>query len=365
MTVDPALLLAGPRGRRLCLEFVRGLHGDTHGADQLGEAIFFAAFDLDPGRGTSRVIARTDEDQYTPPHHSPEEIARLLAVVPLPDPDELAVLSTLVATVDSARYWQEPDGEDVLAAAPELREPLARISILLANSPHSAWWATPLAQDTQWAVDFEGVPAAQGITRTASETLERWHAAQVDEEVAAKRERPADPRAARSGTWWSKPPTDLTRTTRSLNARGPAGLWLVEDNRGWDHATVRQIHVPAGARVFEIDSPDALAHLCQRFPLDITASRRHDWYRTTARNGRWVIPDWARVARNFDAVHLTVAGYLSSAGLAVPVENDQMTVLAGWDPDQTFWLKDVVQDEPAVHAWGYDQDEGWTVSAAR
>ena len=365
MTVDPALLLAGPRGRRLCLEFVRGLHGDTQEVNQLGQAIFFAAYDLDPGQGTSRVLATTGDDQSSPPPHSAEEIARLLAVVPFADPAEDAVVSTLVATVNSARYWQAPDGEDVLAAAPELREPLARISILLANSPHSAWWATPLAQDTQWAVEFEGVPAAQGITRTASEILERWHAAQVDEEVAARRERPADPRAAWSGTWWSRPPTGLTRTTRSLNTGGPAGLWLVEDSMGWDRATVRQLHVPADMRVFEIDSPDALAYLCRRFPLDVTASRRHDWYRTTARNGRWLIPDWERVAQNFDAVHLTVGGYLSTAGLAVPVENDLMTVLAGWDPDQTFWLTDVAQDESVVHAWGYEQVEGWTVAAAR
>ena len=365
MTVDPALLLDGPRGRRLCLEFVRGLDVDAREADELGRSIFYAAFDLDPGRGTSRILATIDGDQYSPPPQSPETIARLLAVVPLADPDEHAVLSTLVATVDSARYWQEPDGEDALAAAPELRELLSRISSLLANSPHSAWWATPLAPETQWEVGFEGIPAGQRITKTASETLERWHAAQVDEEVAAQRERPADPRAAWSGNWWSKPPTGLTRTTRALNSRGPAGLWLVEDSMGWDHATVRQIHVPADGRVFEIDSPDALAHLCRLFPLDVTASRRHDWYRATARNGRWVIPDWAQVAQNFDAVHLTVAGYLSTAGLAVPVENDQMTVLAGWDPDQTFWLKDVAQVESAVQAWGYDQDEGWTLSATR
>lgn len=133
---------------------------------------------------------------------------------------------------------------------------------------------------------------------------------------------------------------------------------------GWDQATVRQIHVPPDARVCEIDSPESWADLCRRFPLDVTASRRHDWYRTTARNGRWVIPDWAQVARNFDAVHLTVAGYLSTAGLPVPVEHDLMTVLAGWNPDQTFWLTDVPH-ESAHRAWRYDQDEGWTLSAAR
>ena len=365
MTADPALLLAGPRGRRLCLEFARRHSVDTHDGAQLGEAIFYAAHDLDRGRGASTVLVSSGVDQHSLPKQSPEDIARLLAVVPLTEPDEHALLSTLVATVNNARYWQEPDGEDVLAATPELRVPLARISAVLANLPHSAWWATPLARDTQWAVEFEPIPAGQGITRTASETLQRWYAAQVDEEVAAKRERPFDPRAALSGTWWSKPPTGLTRSTRSLDARGPAGLWLVEDNMGWDHATVRQLHVPEGARVFEIDSPGAWAHLCRRFPLDVTASRRHDWYRTTARNGRWVIPDWAQAAQNFDAVHLTVGGYLSTAGLAVPVENDLMTVLAGWDPDQTIWLTDVAQDESTLQAWEYDQGEGWTLSAAR
>ena len=29
-----------------------------------------------------------------------------------------------------------------------------------------------------------------------------------------------------------------------------------------------------------------------------------------------------------------------------------MTVLAGWDPDQTFWHTDVAQDESVVQAWG-------------
>ena len=128
---------------------------------------------------------------------------------------------------------------------------------------------------------------------------------------------------------------------------------------------MRQINVPPDARVFEIDSPDAWANLCRRFPLNVTASRRHDWYRTTSRVGRWVIPDWVEVARNFDAVHLTVAGYLSTAGLAVPVEDDLMTVLAGWDPDQTFWLTEIAQNEAAHQTWAFDQDEGWTLSAAR
>ncbi|GAA3360002.1 hypothetical protein [Saccharopolyspora gregorii] len=33
-----------------------------------------------------------------------------------------------------------------------------------------------------------------------------------------------------------------------------------------------------------------------------------------------------------------VAGYLTTAGLAVPVDEGRASVLAGWDPDATCWL---------------------------
>ncbi len=55
------------------------------------------------------------------------------------------------------------------------------------------------------------------------------------------------------------------------------------------------------------------AHLCRTYPLDVTNSRRHDWYRVTGRGGRWLLPDWSRVADDWDAVHLSGWGYLTAA----------------------------------------------------
>jgi hypothetical protein len=58
-----------------------------------------------------------------------------------------------------------------------------------------------------------------------------------------------------------------------------------------------------------------------------------------------VVPDWAAVAERYDAVHLTYAGYLSSAGLAIPVEDpaddSARSLIAGWNPDATYWLTDL------------------------
>lgn len=62
------------------------------------------------------------------------------------------------------------------------------------------------------------------------------------------------------------------------------------------------------------------------------------WRETTGRDGRWWLPDWPAVAEDFDAVHVTVVGYLATAGWAVPTA-DGATVLAGWGPGRTCWLR--------------------------
>lgn len=157
--------------------------------------------------------------------------------------------------------------------------------------------------------------------------------------------------------WWSNPPVSLPRTTRTRGDLGPVGLWLVEDSLGWEHATVAPVAVPDGARVLEIDGPDAWAGLCRRHPLPVTASRRHDWYRTTGRfDVAWVQPDWAAVAEEADAVHLTVAGYLTTAGRAIPVADGVACVLAGWDPDATYWLTTEPTATGPARKWSFDRD---------
>jgi hypothetical protein len=359
MAMDPAELLAGPRGRRLCLEFLlRSYDGPVEPGDRVREAIFYAAYELDHGRGSSRVLLTAGAGEWTVPPHSPADVARLLEGAPIRDVEEENLLVSLAATVDSARYWQEPDGEDVLAESPDLQAPLARVAAAILDSPHASWWAMPAAGVEQWTVAFSGLPLPRAASAGRVEDIvDRWRADQVAEEVTAERERPSDPAANWSGTWWSRPPGDLVRTTRRLPGRGPVGLRLVEDAMGWESATVERVSPAPGARVLEIDGPAAWADLCGRFPLEVTAARRHDWYRATGRDGRWVVPDWSRVARHVDAVHLSMEGYLTTAGRAVPVGDGWASVLAGWDPDHTFWLSELRRDPASRRTWRYDRDD--------
>jgi hypothetical protein len=358
MDVDTAALTAGPRGRRLCLEYAC-----TAFRDDVAGAVMRAAYLLDPGRGASRVMTSSSGDgpALATDVPSPADVAALLARRPLPPVGARELLGVLADAVDSAMYWQEPDGEDILAAAPEMGDAIAGVAAHIAASEHVRWWTAPVALPGQETVrrEYEG-PEPGG---DPAGELARWRAATLRDEARIRAERPRDPDVAWNGEWWSTPPQTLTGTTRRLGAYGPAGLWLVEDGIGPEHATTRAVAVPAGARVYEIDGPAAWAALCRAYPLDVTAARDDDWSRVTGRSGAWTIPDWSRVAVAYDAVHLTVAGYLAAAGTPIAVDDTAAGVIAGWNPDETYWLTSVPASASAAETWALDDDLGWIATA--
>ncbi|WP_409484898.1 hypothetical protein [Arsenicicoccus dermatophilus] len=46
-------------------------------------------------------------------------------------------------------------------------------------------------------------------------------------------------------------------------------------------------------------------------------------------------------------MHLTIWAYLTTAGRVLHLDEDTATMMAGWDPDETWWLTDVeVAAEP-------------------
>ncbi|MDN3495542.1 hypothetical protein QL996_06355 [Planococcus sp. APC 4015] len=329
MSLDPAVLLAGPRGRGLCLAYAFAC-ADPESSAQLGWAIRGRE-----GHGTSALSCVGDPppQPYVPPVVTDEEAASVLEAVTLADPSTASLRDALADSVDHAMYWQPPGGSDLLAAESVMRAPLARIAAVICASPHAQWWATGVPHDDQWVVSWDGEGGSPDDPRAV---LTRWRDAVAADESRLAAEHRADPRDW-SGEWWSKPPSDLVHSTRSLAGDGPAGLWFVEDSSGWTSAVATPV-LAASAHVFEVDGPHAWADLCRRHPLDVTASRRHDWFRATGRDGEWTQPDWSSVAEEFDGVHVTVSGYLSAATRAIDVGDGRASVLAGWAPDETFWF---------------------------
>lgn len=358
--ITPDALLAGPRGRRMLLEYALASEGEVMMDDleaSLRRAVSDASRALDPNPGTMLVARRwwwqRRRARRTPctPALSPEDVVLRLRRLPLAEPSPERVRAALMQAVDMARYWQEPDGDDALAALLPVQRELRRVAEHL--SPHAQWWSTGIDRDAQrlvrWDDDRRATP-----TSAVAERLRAWREDITAAEIRADVNHQLDPGVNRSGEWWSMPRADLLSTTRALTDESPAGLWFVEDSFYGERATVHHARVPADLVVYEIDGPAAWAALCQRFPLPVTAQKRGDWYRTTGRVGRWVMPDWARVAEHYDGVHLTVAAYVEAAGTAIAVDDETASVIAGWNADETYWFTDDLAIDTDSETWTLD-----------
>ena len=67
------------------------------------------------------------------------------------------------------------------------------------------------------------------------------------------------------------------------------------------------------------------------------------------RTGGHLLPDWAAVAEEWDGVHLTWAGFLTSEGRVWDLEGGAVTMLRYWASERTLWLADVFgEPEPSA-----------------
>jgi hypothetical protein len=240
------------------------------------------------------------------------------------------------------------------AAAPYLAdavESLLPVADALARAPGAQWWWEPPNRGSQRWLGGAGQPA-RGAALTAA--LRARADADAEEEDRTARDRPWPPNqdSVYSGTWWSPPLGGGVFTSA-----GPVGpLPAVEagcepDSAGEERFEVWAVGISLEARIWNITGPDDWTRLVTRYPRDVTASRRHDWFAFTGRDGRWLLPDWPRAASDWDGVHLSVAGYISASGPAIPAGEDAATVLAGWGPDETLWLNDVFTSVDRVGTW--------------
>jgi len=294
-TPDSAELLAGPRGRRLCWELLdaRPLPFRVRGPEAAAlvqRAVERAVTELSSGDGPRPVKLR----------------------------------EALRRSVDAAMYWQPPDDDDYSLREADLKASLTPVAEALLNAPPTNWWTTPIAFEDQRYTQFLSNDEEAGPPRLsgAVERLRAWRAAQERRNADCRKIRegldpqvPAEDFEITTGTWWSTPNRwDVPMTTRELPDTGPVGLWLIEDSPGWDLAACWPVAPERPVRVFEINGPQSWADLVRRHALDVTDSRQPDWKRTTGRVGSWLIPDWSSVVPEFDAVHVTVYGYLTTAG---------------------------------------------------
>ncbi|WP_135848797.1 hypothetical protein [Serinibacter arcticus] len=361
-------------GELVSVRAVRGWHASQPA--QAGVSLVMIGFP--PGTSKAEKAAATAQAR-TPRAHEDlaADVAALARVGGGVPPNRAALVSAVHASVSANMPWQQPDGDDVLLADPLITQSLRPVADRVAASPTAGSWTRPLDLARQrlnlnpgWADAppvMQDVDVARGLTGLTA-WAQQWRESTERSERRAQTDRPTDVAAPTGGDWWSTPqawvepeapgPRHAPTTTPPLpgldHPLGGTEMVWQEDEGGWEDTLLVPVAPIRPPRVFEVTGPSAWADLVRRFPLEVTASRRHDWYRHTGRDGAWAIPDWLAVREEYDAVHVTVAGYLATAGLAVEVGDGVASVLAGWSPDSAAWLTDILVESGPRERWRRD-----------
>ena len=121
-----------------------------------------------------------------------------------------------------------------------------------------------------------------------------------------------------------KPTLALWTSTRLGNSLGSWIHYLRwgEDRRQSPYHPWR-LEVCPTARVYEIHEPEAWHSLCLAFPL--------------YKDDNHIVPDWEKVARMWDGVHLSVGGLLATEQVYRSTPRGR-TQLSGWGVESTVWL---------------------------
>lgn len=251
---------------------------------------------------------------------------------------ETALYETLVFTTGSASYWG--DDEDRQLYEPESSRAL-RAGYELLNDSSSLFWRSDfdergqvvawLAEDTNRTT--EGVVAAVEL----STWVERLRV----EEKAFSLSATDMSLSHQGGAWWSTPlDTKLTRSLSATAMQSPDFRLAREDAASSRIVESHLFSVPAHSRVLNVADLHVWRSVVDSYPLEVTASRRGNYWRQFGMRCRWLVPDWEKVSQDFDAVFISNASYLMACGIPQELSPDYRTVMAGFNPGETIWLTD-------------------------
>ena len=134
--------------------------------------------------------------------------------------------------------------------------------------------------------------------------------------------------------WWSHP-----NTLPSFQANSESLSGFAFDDAIIQPTLMAKLEVPTAAKIYEIHDAQSWLSLVDRFPTEAKILHLDNWRFSEDPDLESVwIPDWQRVADEFDGVYLTPAAYLGVSYSFIEMEDGREAFLSGWSPGATFWL---------------------------
>lgn len=235
----------------------------------------------------------------------------------LADPTVACQLATLA--VRSMSPWSTTDpAASVRTRALALVRRLDDLVEAVITDPRNAWWDGPLDRSSQLMLGDETDDPMVVTVPTGPATDWEIYGQKPETNVWTSSQLSADP-------VWSTAHAEMDCGTSDWAPTFP----------------LRQVRleVSADARVYEVHSPEDWRALTEQYgDLTRTGLDSNLWDCAGIEHGP--APTWSAVAKDWDAVHLSLAGLLT--GLYVPEVVDSITTtLWAWDWESTRWLRSV------------------------
>ena len=248
------------------------------------------------------------------------------------------------------RLLESPLGRTFLAScaasglrASELNDPLVTSQVMGYSLADVSVWAGPSHHDRVFTQLERLLPAIRSWAErhATPDITERWFpsgelASQVWIPKQQEELRPAQPVIPdREPTNWERYAQKPAWGLYTSSAFGSLSTFMVIASHSM--GDLGPIHFPAprylltpsaDARIFRVNKADDWLHLCVTYPAPEPGGL---FYNRLA-------PDFAKVAAEWDAVHLSFGGLLASDQV-VRSSGGSSTELLGWDAELTVWLR--------------------------
>ncbi len=203
------------------------------------------------------------------------------------------------------------DHDEVAAGALERGKELGAFPNTILEHPATAWWFDPLDLAHQVWIGHEGKLPITSTWDKPGSPPDRW-------EVYAQK------------------PTGLQYTSTLVG--GLTSLFVAYDNGTCDLVIwptplpCWDLQIQSDVNVYEIQGPEDWHELCLRYPAAGTNAQ--------GRNDGRLTPDWGAAATDWNAVHLSLGGLVTS--LQVRNESPEgWSMLTFQDSETTYWLNNV------------------------
>jgi hypothetical protein len=284
------------------------------------------------------MLGRVPDEYATPlPSSDPASVAQGADWAAELSFGELVKLAVIAHNLTGS-YWDHDRGIPTLRLRKE-REPIAEA---IAARPDSSLWFASVADEQWWWTDGSGVPP--GVLGSDLDELS-WvwstrpaHALLTtsplpDEMMATGVDAPVD------FVW------DICFGPRArwrFEVAPDARVYQVDGPADWETLVRRYPHDASGAyvngrEISSINDRNDRAGLAEVLAIEDQRAVRRGWR-------RFLNPDWAAVAHEWDGVHLSWVGYLLTDGTAIDLDGGDVTMLRNWGSERTVWLAPVLRN---------------------